>query len=204
MSRRQGNVHTGGFCERFSSCWNSAWRPGFCSLHLGAQTGERAVCGGTAEEHAFVCGRGGELAWVCCVCGEGWARAYLQVQRHATLTFLHLWLHFCVLTSDCANIGLCACPHMHACVCVCVWAVGSAPAVWAMWRRMYQGVTSWQLAGKGGSPAVCLEVQTSGAASTHCRVLCVLEGSLGKKQSRNTFAPSEHPSRVNEISALAH
>lgn len=42
-----------------------------------------------------------------------------------------------------ACVYVCVCPHMQACVCVCLgervaYIAASAPAVWAMWRRMFR------------------------------------------------------------------
>lgn len=50
---------------------------------------------------------------------------------------------------------LCVCVSAHTCRPVCLgkrvaYIAASAPAVWAMWRRMFRGVRSWQLARKEG------------------------------------------------------
>lgn len=65
MSRRQENVHTGGFCEHFSRA-AGVRVPALCTLvHKQESEHVRCVCNGTVEEHAFVCGRGGELVHIC-------------------------------------------------------------------------------------------------------------------------------------------
>lgn len=75
--------------------------------------------------------------------------------------FANIYFFVFACVSDCADMRVCVRPRMHAHRCLCVFVsvcvcvsglhcVGSAPAVWAMWRRMYQGVRSWQLAGREG------------------------------------------------------
>lgn len=157
LSRRQVNVHRRAVWVLKQNCWINI--PVFFAP---SSTGERCLLGDMWEEHTFVCGGGRKT--IACVF------FYFLLKDNLRLYFfLYAFLH-CVSRSDYANI--CACPHMCACVFACRQASGLNRGFCTRYvGHAEEDVSRGQklAAGREGrSPTVHLEVQTSGAASTHC------------------------------------
>lgn len=98
--------------------------------------------------------------------------------RIILLTCISLHLCVCLCLSDYVNIHVCVCPRtMPVCVCVSQWAAYIVCRLCTSCVGHVEEDVSWgqELAAgrEGGSPALCLEAQTLGAALTRCSELCV-------------------------------